>query len=216
MDQIFHDVCLQKLPVVLCIDRSGLVGQDGQTHQGIYDLAFLRQLNLPIMAPANAGELARMLPMALQIGQPCAIRYCKYLSLSEETEDFAFGQWSLSEDGGDAALVSFGSMLEPCTRAAEILRAEGRRVAVVNARFLNPLDDAALRRLHAFRTVCVAEDNRPVGGLAEAIRMADPFLPLLSVAISETAVKHGEIATQRKENGLDADSLADLVRKALV
>lgn len=215
-DQIFHEACLQGLPIVFCIDRSGLVGQDGATHQGIYDVGFLREMGMTIMAPKDKGELSCMLRFAAQIGKPCAIRYSKHLPLTEDAEDFIPYSWELDTEQGTAAFVSFGSMLQVCRDAASALKQEGIDTAVVNARFLYPLDKKSLQKLKKFRVICVAEDNCAAGGLAEAIKLSFPELPIISAALRETTVKHAEIEKQRRLNGLDVDSLAAYIRNALV
>ena len=215
-DQIFHEACLQELPIVFCIDRSGLVGQDGATHQGIFDVGFLREMGMIIMAPKDKGELSCMMRFALQCGKPCAIRYSKHLPMTENTNDFVPYKWNFNTEKGMAAFVSFGSMLQPCQEAAMILKREGIDTAVVNARFLYPLDEKSLQKLKAFRVICVVEDNCVAGGLAEAIKSSFPELSILSAALHETMIKHAEIETQRKLNGLDADSLASYIRNALV
>ncbi|MBS6474788.1 MAG: 1-deoxy-D-xylulose-5-phosphate synthase [Clostridiales bacterium] len=215
-DQIFHEACLQGLPIVFCIDRSGLVGQDGATHQGIYDVGFLREMGMTIMAPKDKGELSCMLRFAAQSGKPCAIRYSKYLPLTEDAEDFIPYSWTFDTEKGTAAFVSFGSMLQACRDAASALKREGIDTVVVNARFLYPLDKKSLQKLKEFRVICVAEDNCAAGGLAEAIKSFFPELPIISAALRETTIKHAEIETQRRFNGLDADSLASYIRNALV
>ncbi len=143
-DQILHDVCLQNLPVVFAVDRAGLVGEDGDTHNGLYDLAYLRNMpNLILMAPASAEELTAMLKMALKMKRPAAIRYPRGFaadSLTKKNDELAFGKARLLTEGRDLLILAVGSMVAPALKAQELLLKLQIRSSVINSRFIQPLD----------------------------------------------------------------------------
>jgi len=151
-DQMLHDVCLQNLPVVLCLDRAGLVGEDGPTHHGVFDLSYLRSMpNLTIMAPADENELRQMLSTALALKQPVALRYPRGagrgVEIAKEFTPLPIGKAEVLRDGGKIAFFAIGTMVEIAEKAAAILAAEGSETTVVNARFAKPLDETLLADL---------------------------------------------------------------------
>ncbi len=179
-DQIIHDVCLQNLPVTLCLDRAGIVGEDGATHQGIFDLAYLRHIpNLTVMAPKDAEELEGMLEFALGGLRPSAIRYPKgeipskkeLIPKGYRMPNIQYGRGEiLREAGAGLAIIALGSMVYPSLEAAEILAARGIQCSVVNARFVKPLDELLIKKLCAkFETVVVAEEGVCSGGFGSAV-----------------------------------------------
>lgn len=175
-DQLVHDVALQKLPVILALDRAGLVGEDGPTHHGVLDLGFLGMIpGMTIMAPADENELRRMLATALSIENgPCAIRYPRGAALGLENkaplEPLALGKSRRLRDGGDIQIWGIGSMVQPALQAAELLSEQGVQAAVVDARFAAPLDLSALdSAAQAGGLIVTAEENGPVGGFGEAV-----------------------------------------------
>jgi len=178
-DQLIHDVCLQNLPVTFCLDRAGIVGEDGATHQGIFDLAYLRHIpNLTVMAPKDGQELEAMLEFALGASRPLAIRYPKGEmphNLDLFCKDYKpcgiqYGRGEILGEGGDLAVIALGSMVYPALEAAKILAAQGVECAVVNARFLKPLDELLIKKLCAkFATVIVAEEGVSAGGFGSAV-----------------------------------------------
>jgi len=174
-DQILHDVCLQNLPVVFALDRSGFVGEDGPTHHGRFDLSFLRPIpNMIVMAPKDENELQSMLFSAMGYGRPVAIRYPRGsgigVSLDEEPTLLEIGRGELLSDGTDVAVLAIGSTVYPALAASEKLAKAGISVAVVNARFVKPLDRQLLLDLsRSFKHILTVEENAVMGGFGSAV-----------------------------------------------
>lgn len=179
-DQIIHDLCLQNLPVTLCLDRAGIVGEDGATHQGIFDLAYLRHIpNLTLMAPKDGCELEAMLEFALKGTRPIAIRYPKgkvplkkdLMPSDYKPAKIQYGRAEVLRQGDKAAIIALGSMVYPSLEAAKILsRQRAIECTVVNARFAKPLDQALIKRLCGkFATMIVAEEGVSSGGFGTAV-----------------------------------------------
>ena len=176
-DQIIHDVCIQKLPVVFAVDRGGLVGADGTTHQGLFDLSFLRQIpEMSLMAPRDEAELVRMLRTAVGAGRPVAIRYPRgsgpgaAISSGPGPGMVAWGKGELLAEGKDVLLIGIGSTVATCLEAAEELRNQGVSAAVVDARFVKPLDaDLLLPLVHRIGRVVTVEENLLAGGFGSAV-----------------------------------------------
>ncbi|MGE5549800.1 MAG: 1-deoxy-D-xylulose-5-phosphate synthase [Bacteroidota bacterium] len=174
-DQILHDVCLQNLPVIFALDRAGLVGQDGPTHHGLFDLSYLRHIpGMSIMAPKDERELRQMLRTALAASLPVAIRYPKSpglgLTLEKNASVLPWGRAERIRDGGDVALVALGPMVSIAEAAAERLAARGISCAVVNARFVKPLDEEVLLELaHKTRRIVTIEEHTVIGGFGAAV-----------------------------------------------
>jgi 1-deoxy-D-xylulose-5-phosphate synthase len=222
-DQLYEDVSLQDLPVVFALDRAGIVPDDGPTHQGINDLAYLRQMpNLIVMAPKDEGELQRMLKSALTWGHPVAIRFPKGAGsgapLAEAPEMIELGRSELLKEGRDM-LIALGSMAEPARQAAERLEKEGISLAVVNARFVSPLDEErVLRYARNGSVIITAEEGVAAGGFGSAVRELLDRKRLFGVRFMSIGVpiepygmgKAGEI---KKELRLDADGLVERVRE---
>jgi len=174
-DQVLHDVCLQDLPVVLALDRAGLVGEDGPTHHGAFDLSFLRMMpNLTVMAPATLAELEAMLAAALVARGPCAIRYPKGragLPNAGELADIARGKAAVLREGGDVALIAVGAMVSVALAAADLLARKEIHATVVNARFIKPLDIACLLEVgRRVPQVVTLEENAAAGGFGSAVQ----------------------------------------------
>ena len=174
-DQMLHDVCLQNLPVVLCLDRAGLVGEDGPTHHGVFDLSYLRSMpNLTIMAPADENELRQMLSTALALKQPVALRYPRGagrgVEIAKEFTPLPIGKAEVLRDGGKIAFFAIGTMVEIAEKAAAILAAEGSETTVVNARFAKPLDETLLADLaERMDLIVTLEENVLAGGFGSAV-----------------------------------------------
>lgn len=212
-DQIIHDVCLPNLPVIFCIDRGGLVGEDGQTHHGHFDITYLRSLpNMSLMAPKDENELRHMLFTALHMEGPVAIRYPRGqgvgVALDRELHTIPVGEAEVLLEGRDLLIIALGSMVDPALTAARELEGEGLSVGVVNCRFVKPLD----KRLagYAGRTgrVLVVEENIREGGLGSAVLelFNDEGLrdvPVRRIGLPDRFVEHGSQATLRKICGLD-------------
>lgn len=178
-DQIIHDVCLQNLPVILCLDRAGIVGEDGPTHQGIFDLAYLGHIpNLTIMAPKDGEELEMMLEFALAASRPLAIRYPrgeipakeKLFSAGYKPSRIQYGKAEALREGGQVTIMALGSMVYPSLEAARQLAARGVECTVVNARFVRPLDELLIKKLCAkFEMIMVVEEGISAGGFGSAL-----------------------------------------------
>src|SRR5512135_599240 len=174
-DQVVHDLCLQNLPVTLALDRAGIVGEDGPTHHGVFDLAYLRHVpNMVVMAPKDENELQHMIATAVQHPGPAAVRYPRGtgcgVPMDQELSTLRIGKAELVKDGGEAAIIAIGSMVCPSIEAAKRLADEGFSVAVVNARFVKPLDDEMIISF-ARKTgrIVTAEEHTLYGGFGSAV-----------------------------------------------
>jgi len=224
-DQVVHDVCIQNLDVTLALDRAGLVGADGATHQGFYDLAYLRTLpNIIVMAPKDENELQHMLCTAVEHPGPAAVRFPRGagfgVPLDPEIKALPVGEAELLRDGDDAVVVALGSMVHPALEAAAELASKGASVAVLNARFVKPLDSERIvkwaRRCRALVTV---EEHVGMAGFGsavlEALSEAGVCLPTRCLAIPDRVVEHGDPAAQRAAQGLDSAGIAGAVASLL-
>jgi 1-deoxy-D-xylulose-5-phosphate synthase len=216
-DQIIHDVCLPGLPVTFCIDRGGLVGEDGQTHHGQFDLTYLRVLpNMTIMAPKDENELRHMLYTALQQSGPVAIRYPRGrgygVPLDQDYKTLQIGGAELLREGDNMMILSLGSMVHPCMDAAWELGKEGFSVGVVNCRFVKPLDKKLVEYARRAGKVLVAEENTRQGGLGGGL------LELLSdmevtdvlvrrIGLPDLFVEHGSTQILKEKYGLDKEGI---------
>jgi 1-deoxy-D-xylulose-5-phosphate synthase len=230
-DQIVHDVCLQNLPVTLCLDRGGLVGEDGATHHGVFDISFLRHIpNLVVMAPKDEAELQRMLATAMAHDGPVAIRYLRGVGIGAELcgdpEPLPVGQGELLRDGTDALIVAIGSRVLPALQAAVELEAEsGLSVAVYNARFVKPLPAEDLTALAGrFGRILTVEENALQGGFGSAVveLLSDEgklsATTVKRLGIPDHFVEHGPQKVLREMLGIHKqgikDAVQDLVGKA--
>lgn len=221
-DQVVHDVCLQKLPVVFALDRSGLVGDDGPTHQGIYDLSYLRMIpNIVIAAPKDENELQHLLKTAVDHGGPMAVRYPRGTGtgcpLDQELKDIPVGKGEVVRDGDDVTLLAIGNMVQVALEASEILNEKGINAAVINARFVKPLDiDLITSYAKRTRIVITLEENTTCGGFGSAV------LELLSakeidgvrvrmIGIPDIFVEHGKPSILRENYGLTTDTVVETV-----
>jgi len=174
-DQLFHDVALQDAPVVLCIDRAGLVGDDGPTHHGLNDVACCRVMpGVVVMAPKDGPELEHMLDLALKSDRPAAIRYPRELAPTADAApapDFQIGQAEVCAEGKDAAIIAYGSMVARAVEAADILQSDhGLSITVINARFASPLDlDTLVPAVTGHPAVLLAEEHNVAGGFGAAV-----------------------------------------------
>ncbi len=227
-DQIVHDVCLQNLPVTLCLDRGGLVGEDGATHHGAFDLSYLRHIpNLVLMAPRNEAELPAMLATAMAHAGPVAIRYPRGsgegVAIPEPVEPLPIGRGELVRDGADALVVAIGSRVTPAVLAANELAAEtGKQVAVFNARFVKPLPEEQLLELAGrFTHWLTVEENVLQGGFGAAVLecLADADvlsgLTVTRLGLPDAFVEHGLQNALRSLCGLDKDGIKAALRRLL-
>lgn len=219
-DQVVHDICRQNLNVVFAIDRAGLVGADGETHQGVYDIAFLRHVpNMVIMMPKDERELRNMLKTAVDYGQgPIAVRYPRVQGTGAPTDEpmapIEIGTWETVRDGDYAAIVAIGPMVQVAEEAAELLRREGLNARVVNARFVKPLDEKMLLSLAKENLpLLVLEEGSVQGGLGSAILefYAQHNVHGVDVhlaGVPDLFIEHASIKEQRAQCGLTAEEVA--------
>lgn len=224
-DQILHDVCLQNLPVVFAIDRAGLVGSDGETHQGIFDLSYLSSIpNMHIMSPKNKWELSDMMKYALVMDAPVAVRYPRgeaYSGLKEFRAPVELGKAELLYAEGEVCLLAVGSMVVTALAVRELLKEYGIDCSIVNARFVKPIDEKAVEwaaRNH--RMVVTMEENVSSGGFGEKVREYFDTLEtesvLMNVALPDDYVEHGNVDLLKHETGIDAESITSRIRKEMV
>ena len=223
-DQILHDVCIQNLPVVFAIDRAGLVGSDGETHQGIFDLSYLSSIpNMHIMAPKNKWELSDMLKFAIDFQGPIALRYPRgeaFDGLREHREPIilGMGEWIYHEK--DIVLVAVGSMVKTALAVREALQLKGYACSIINARFVKPIDTEILNEAVKDHFVIVTmEENVASGGFGEKVR---EYLDesgyqgsLLTISIPDEYVEHGNVDILREEVGIDAYSIQRRIEEVL-
>ncbi|HEY8462496.1 MAG TPA: 1-deoxy-D-xylulose-5-phosphate synthase, partial [Bacillota bacterium] len=220
-DQIIHDICLQKLPVVLMLDRAGLVGADGPTHHGVFDLSFLRQIpNLTVMAPENGAEFRKMIYTALQLGSPVAIRYPRRNAEEPYDEGFqtiAVGKGEILRSGSEVALLAVGAMVKNAQEAAVRLQSSGINCTVANARFVKPLDEELILRLAAGHRILVTlEENIVAGGFGSAVLELLAQKQVTNVrcrilGVPDQFITHGPTDTLLKLCGLDAEGICRTV-----
>lgn len=224
-DQILHDVCLQKLPVVFAIDRAGLVGSDGETHQGIFDLSYLSSIpNMHVMAPKNKWELSDMMKYAVALGEPVAVRYPRgeaFAGLKEFRSPIEMGKAEVLYAEGDVCLLAVGSMVVTALEVREKLAAGGIRCSIVNARFVKPVDTEVIRWAAGNHELVVTmEENVASGGYGEKVREYLDTLPtdarLLNIALPDDYIEHGNVDLLKKEVSIDAESVTARIRKELV
>lgn len=224
-DQVVHDICRQNLNVVFAIDRAGFVGADGETHQGVYDIAFLRHVpNLVIMMPKDENELRHMLKTAIEYNDgPIAVRYARMNGLGVELDDILvpipIGRWEIVRDGRHAAILAVGPMLAIAEEAAALLAKENIQVRVINARFIKPLDTEMLNEL-ALEDVPIltAEEGSLAGGFGSAVLeyyAAHGFTGtrVSLMGVPDYFVEHGGVKDQRQETGLTAEQMTERIRE---
>ncbi|MDT8380040.1 MAG: 1-deoxy-D-xylulose-5-phosphate synthase [Desulfotignum sp.] len=223
-DQILHDVCIDAHPVVFALDRGGIVGEDGPTHHGLFDFAYLRSMpNMTVMAPMDENELARMLTTAVQHDGPIALRYPRGRATGVEVADPAtvleIGKGKVLCDGDDLLMIAIGTGVQQALKAREILALEGIFATVINARFVKPLDQALLLGKAAeFKRIITVEEHVLAGGFGSAVLelfmdhgLTD--LRVKRVGIEDCFVEHGPQDILRKEYRIDANAVADAARE---
>ena len=222
-DQILHDVCQQKLHVVFAVDRAGLVGSDGATHQGIFDLSYLSSIpGLTVMAPKNRWELSDMLRFAIRFDGPIAVRYPRgeaYDGLREFRAPIETGRSEMIYEESQIALFALGSMVSIAEKVRDVLKEQGYSVTLVNARFAAPLDEACIRKLaDTHELIVTMEENVASGGLGEHVAafVCKEQLPvqLLAVSVPDQFVEHGSVGELYELLGLDAASVAERIKCA--
>jgi 1-deoxy-D-xylulose-5-phosphate synthase len=224
-DQIIHDVCIQNLPVFFCLDRAGIVGPDGPTHQGMYDIAYLRCIpNMVLMAPKDEAELQRMLVTGINYTNgPIAMRYPRGNGygaplLEEGWEDLPIGKAELLRQGEDVLLVAYGSMVYPAVQVADLLSEHGIRAAVVNARFAKPIDTELIAPLaQSIGRVVTLEEGCITGGfgsgLIEALMDLGVMVPVTRIGVPDVLVEHATPDESFADLGLTSPQIAERLLK---
>ncbi len=225
-DQLIHDVCLQGLPVIFALDRAGLVGEDGPTHHGAFDLSFLRIVpDLTVFVPKDEAELQRLLATALTLEGPVALRYPRGTGSGVPLPDPLLpldGPWvELLREGSDLLLLGTGTGVGLCTRAAALLEERGWNATVANVRRVRPLDDEALLALlTGHRAVVTVEENALAGGfgsgILELLQTAGLERPMERVGLPDEFVGHGDTATLHRQVGFTAEHVAHRAVELLV
>ena len=221
-DQIIHDVCLQQLPVVFAVDRAGIVGNDGETHQGIIDLSFLSGIpGMTVCAPKNLWEFSDMLKFAVDLGKPIAIRYPRgpvYEGLEEFRSDIVYGEseWIYREE--EIAIFAIGSMVETGENVRKILEENGHKASLINARFVSPVDEDAVREaLRCHKLIVTLEENVRSGGYGEKVldfvnreKLFDKSIDAdcMIFALPDNFIEHGDCNILKELSGIDAVSIA--------
>lgn len=223
-DQIIHDVCLQNLPIVLAIDRGGIVGGDGKTHQGTFDISYLSMIpNLVVAAPGDENELQHLLYTAVRSGRPVAVRYPRSTGLGVELEtelrEILIGSSEVVRSGGDVAILALGAALAPAREAAEKLASHGIGASVVNARFVKPLDSSLIRDLaNRTRRIVTVEENVLSGGFGSNVtcllqESGISDVQVINIGVPDRFIEHGEQSLLRAKYGLDAEGIVKRVLK---
>ncbi|MEO5357547.1 MAG: 1-deoxy-D-xylulose-5-phosphate synthase [Nitrospirae bacterium YQR-1] len=224
-DEVIHDVCLQNLPVVFAIDRTGIVGEDGPTHHGLFDISFLRNIpNLTVMTPKNSLEMREMLELALQLSCPCAIRYSRD-SVSDQLEEInsrlELGKAEIVKDGSDVAILATGQSIHYALMAAKHLEGSGVSALVANMRFIKPFDSGIILKLaQNIKTFVTVEENMAAGGFGSLVlehlnATGISGLKTKIIGIGDKFVEHGRQELLRKLYGLDDEGIYQTVMDVL-
>lgn len=223
-DQILEDVCLQNLHVIFAIDRAGLVGADGSTHQGIFDVSFLTAMpNMTVMAPKNKWELSDMMKFAVAYDGPIAIRYPRgeaYCGLKDNRAEIVLGKSEEIKAGSKVMLFALGSMVKKAEEVEELLKAQGIDAGICNARFAKPLDQAYLDKIkNEYDLIVTLEENVITGGFGQQVQA---YLDdngyngqVLKIAVPDEFVRHGSVTLLFKELGMDAESITNRILEKL-
>ena len=219
-DQIVHDVCIQNLPVIFAVDRAGLVGSDGETHQGLFDLSFLSSIpNMTVMAPKNKWELSDMLKFALTMESPVAVRYPRglaYDGLEEYRTPVIYGKSEVIYEEEDIALIAIGSMVSTAEAVRRDLKDRGFSCSLINARFCKPIDEECIEELSKrHKLIVTLEENVRSGGFGEKVLeyCNDLKIPsrILNIALPDDYIEHGNVDLLKQETGIDKESVVKRV-----
>ena len=224
-DQVIHDICIQNLPVIMCVDRAGCVGNDGETHQGMFDMAFFRIIpNICIMAPKDFEELRAMMEYAITLNKPVVIRYPRGGESDykfEKHEKIEIGKAEILKEGQDVTIIGIGKMVATAMNVAIELEKEGIRAEVINARFLKPLDEKTMMdSISKTRFVVTVEDGTLIGGLGSAIKelivnKKMEKIQMKSFAYPDEFIKHGSVSELEECFGLDSDNIFKFILEKL-
>ena len=217
-DEIIIDVCLQNLPVVFAVDRAGLVGADGESHHGIFDLSYLTQIpNMTVLAPRDDQELETMLEYAVELNKPCAIRYPRGESVTVDAEVLPLSKGAqILKEGNDVHIYAAGMMTKNALKAAELLAEKNIRCAVINPRIIKPLQtDIIDKSIRETSLIITLEDNTTKGGFGSMVSAycAGKYsgVKVINIGIDDIFVEHGTITQLQKLTGLDAESVAERI-----
>jgi len=225
-DQIIHDVALQNAPVIFALDRGGIVGEDGPTHHGVFDLSYLRMIpNMVVMAPKDENELQNMLYSATKYNAPTAIRYPRGkglgVALDETFQYLEVGKSEVLQEGTDILMIAVGSMVHPATNVANTLEQKGYSVGIINARFIKPLDQTTLlSQISKAKHIITLEENVLTGGFGSAVSEllktnGNTDCSILSIGIPDEFVPHGNTDILKKELQLDEDGILQQISSFL-
>ncbi len=222
-DQLIHDICLQKLHVLICIDRAGIVGEDGATHQGIFDIAFLNHIpNITIIAPSNKEEFIESLNYGINTKEPICIRYPKGTALNTlEEKNIKIKKGNSNEiyKGEEACIISVGTMLEKCSCAYEQLKEEGISCALINLIFVKPIDENMIKSLDKYKVIVVVEDGIKRGGVSsiilEYLNDFDIRVKVISISYADEFIEHGTRDELMEIRGLTSENIINQVKKAI-
>ncbi|MGL4774616.1 MAG: 1-deoxy-D-xylulose-5-phosphate synthase, partial [Clostridium sp.] len=215
-DQVLHDVCIQNLPVVLCLDRAGIVGEDGETHQGIFDISYLSAIpNLTILAPKCISEVKPLLKFALELKSPVAIRYPRggdILDKITPQKEFTLGKWEVLEKGSGTTLIATGKMVQHAILASELLKRDGINIEIINATFIKPIDKALIEEVSkSSKNIITIEDNVIRGGFGEGITsiLLDKGYKgnIYNLGYNNCFVNQGDVDILYNENGLSPEKI---------
>ena len=222
-DQVIHDIALQNLPVIMCVDRAGVVGADGETHQGIFDIPYLSIIpNMTVMAPINGRELSEMLKHTLHHAKgPTAIKYSRGEASSlyeDQFEELHYGKGQILKEGKEAVIIAVGNIFEEADKAEKILKEEGYEIGLVNPRYIKPFDQELIMKLsQTYDKIMIAEEGVLNGGFG---MMVNEFLSehdykgeVRCLGIDDQFVEHGSVSELRRMLKIDGESIADSIRQ---
>ena len=224
-DQVIHDICIQKLPVIMCVDRAGCVGNDGETHQGLYDMAFFKLVpNITIMAPKDFEELTQMMDFAITLKAPVVIRYPRGGEADikfEKHEKDELGKAEILQEGEDVTIIGIGKMTATAMKVSKMLEKDGINAEVINAKFLKPLDESTIKEsISKTKFVITIEDGTKIGGLGSSIKELIvnkniEEVKIKSFAYPDEFIKHGSVPELEKVYGLDCESIYIFLKRLL-
>jgi 1-deoxy-D-xylulose-5-phosphate synthase len=225
-DNIIHDVAIQNLPVTFCMDRAGLVGEDGETHMGLYDIAYMLAVpGMTVTAPKDGTEMLGLLRAAIRHNGPFGIRYPRDVAPDKPTviskiDAVPYGTWEVPRHGSDVAILAVGTMVSTAVAAADLLKADGLDVTVVNCRYLKPYDEVTLAAILAgHKSILVVEEGTVVNGfgayISSVIARHDSSIRVASHGVPDRVIHAAPRARQLAICGLDAAGIADKVRALL-
>ena len=221
-DQVIHDICIQKLPVIMCVDRAGCVGNDGETHQGLYDMAFFKLIpNIAIMAPKDFEELNKMMEFAIELKAPVVIRYPRGGEADirfEKHEEIKLGKSETIQEGKDVSLIGIGKMTSTAMKVANLLKKDDISAEVINARFLKPIDEKVITEsISKTKFVITIEDGTEIGGLGSSIKELIVSKNIEGVKIKcfaypDEFIKHGSVPELEELYGVDCENIVRYIK----